>query len=264
MKIAVLLKFDEKDEFLLSFLQQRLLNNTSEIHFVHVDKVSGEVPLQIDGRVLDNCTEFDLSKHYAAVEQKKEELNQKLASFPNKKIIVVAGNPIHFITNYIKGNTFDMVYSGSHVTDWIEAMEHSFATQLVHHTNTPVFTLKCDRTFADFNRIGVVIDEKQMSEKAFQQFDKISRSFESEVVFLSTPRHASEQPTAPWRQAFQNSPVITIGGDLGDHDFYKCTNDQQIDLLVIFRHQLSKWQSLFQKPEEDRLINHLELPIVIL
>jgi hypothetical protein len=61
-----------------------------------------------------------------------------------------------------------------------------------------------------------------------------------------------------------NMSEVEVPGSVHDRDFYKCTNEHNIDLLVVFREQPGFWQKLLNKESNDYLLNHLQLPLLIL
>jgi hypothetical protein len=264
MNVAVLLKFDEKDQYILDYLRRTIMPLEANIHFIHVDAVSGEVPLKMDGSIIDNCTEFDLSKHYKTVEDRKNILQGVMSAFPYTKGVVVAGNPLQFIEYYTKLHEIDLILSGAHVTDWTESLQTSFAAQMVHKLNLPLLSVKCDRSHDILKTIGVVIDEKAMSGKDVTCIERIARAHNAQIKWIHKSDHPKDKAVKYDVLDGISMTEVQVPGSIHDHDFYKCTNEHNIDLLVVFRKQPGFWQKLTNKETNDYLLNHLQLPLLIL
>jgi hypothetical protein len=264
MNAVVLLKFDEKDQCILDYLLRTIMPLEANIHFIHVDAVSGEVPLKMDGSIIDNCTEFDLSKHYETVEDRKHILQGVMSAFPSSKGVVVAGNPLQFITYYTKLHEIDLILSGAHVTDWTEALQTSFAAQMVHKLNLPLLSVKSDRSHYILKTMGVVVDEKAMSGKDLTILELIARAHNAQIKWIHTSDHSKDKLVQYDMLEGLSMTEVQVAGSVHDHDFYKCTNEHNIDLLVVFREQPGFWQKLTNKETNDYLLNHLPLPLLIL
>lgn len=264
MKIAVLLKFDEKDRYIMDYFNKQLLPFHPEVHLIHVEQVSGEVPLKIDGSVIDNCTEFDLSTHYQAVADGKMKMEQQLTNYPDVRRIVVAGNPLNFIQYYVKFHEIDFIFSGSHVTNWKEILESTFAKQVAHRFEIPMLSLKCDRSSDDLKTIGVVVDGLEMTAEKLKIVNALAMKHKALVKLIRTPEHLTDKLDFAVFSPEIDVLEVVVPGSIQDHDFHKCTNEQMIDLLVVFRHHPSFWKKIFYKESNDYLLNHLELPLLIL
>lgn len=264
MKIAVLLKFDEKDRYILDYLNKQLLPLKPEIHLIHVEQISGEVPLKIDGSVIDNCTEFDLSKHQAVVAERTVKMAHFLETYPDVRRVVVAGNPLNFIKYYAKLHEIDFIFAGSHVTSWKEILESTFATQVAHRIDIPMLSLKCDRSEDDLKTIGIVVDGAEMTANKLKVVTALASKHKALIKLIRTPEHLSDNVDVSLFSSDIDVLEVAVPGSVHDHDFHKCTNEHLIDLLVVFRQHPSFWKRLFPSDSNDYLLNHLELPLLIL
>jgi hypothetical protein len=112
--------------------------------------------------------------------------------------------------------------------------------------------------------MGVVVDEKAMSGKDLTILELIARAHNAQIKWIHTSDHSKDKLVQYDMLEGLSMTEVQVAGSVHDHDFYKCTNEHNIDLLVVFREQPGFWQKLTNKETNDYLLNHLPLPLLIL
>ncbi|MEY3199552.1 MAG: hypothetical protein RJA13_1510 [Bacteroidota bacterium] len=63
MKILILAKLDQQDEIVQNFANNVCMEDV-EIDLLNIVQIPSEIPLKMNGEVIDVCTEYDLTKYY--------------------------------------------------------------------------------------------------------------------------------------------------------------------------------------------------------
>lgn len=156
MKILALLKGDQRDHRIIRTLE-RLSSATDEVILLNVVHVNGEIPLKMNGEVLDVCTEFDLSGYRKEAEEATAEINKMIPTHDNYDVQAKVGNPLKIVLSSIKEFGAEFVVSGAHVTTHFEDLiTDSFAAQLIKNIEVPYLTLNSEGAENNFENITII------------------------------------------------------------------------------------------------------------
>lgn len=273
MKVLLLTKLDDKDSFLLKYTQQLFEAEDAEIHLLNVIPVSGDIPVKVNGEVLDNCTEFDLSGYLKEQEANLEKMNTYLTDYPKVERLSRVGNGLKIITTYIEEQGFDLIISGAHVSTQLEDIfSTTFANRLMHHTDVPYITLKCERGENPVNHIGILRAFNEPKKEKLELVKWLQQKFNAKITLFKLKRPHARQPDAEIHEqmklfcqlnGLQNAAFEIIE----TNDFMEATENLVIEYgvdLLALGHMRRKAVAAFVRGElKAEILNHVMVPMYI-
>lgn len=186
MKVLLLVKGDNKDKFVVDFANKINSKLAAEFHVLNVVSTPGDIPVKENGQILDDCSEFDLSEYISKQLNNKKYLLDTFSGVENlTRMDSLVGNPLNIISNYVQSNQIDLVFSGAHVTSTFEDLtSHSFAETLMHELDVPCLSLKCDRSWMEIERIGLVRDFKKPKVENLRVLKAIQKAFNAKLFIF--------------------------------------------------------------------------------
>ena len=197
MNILALAKMDEKDDYLFDFVKRISEKTDSRTCVLNIVETPGEVPVQMNGQILDNCTEFDLSGYIAKQKKRLDQLEAcpKLIGVDARKVMV--GDPLSIIRNYIKDNKIDIVFSGAHLTTRTEEVFHeTFASRIMEELKVPYLSIKCDRHDMNISKIAMVREFKAPKKVDLRLIKYLQSAFNAEIVLSCVVKRQDEREKA--------------------------------------------------------------------
>lgn len=143
MRVLLLAKLDDHDIIVKKFAQ-KYLKEKHEVHVLNVVALPSEIPLKMNGEVIDVCTEYNLSKYYAAKDEHQKQLDEAYGSFCTSCRALI-GDPLSIVKWIVREEGIDLVISGGHLTSHKEDIFSStFSTQLMQQLSVPYLSIKGD------------------------------------------------------------------------------------------------------------------------
>lgn len=161
MNILVLLKLENKQEFILKMAEQISLKGDHHFHFLNIIQSPSQVPLQSDGTIIADCVDYDLTEYYDLQALHLKEITEYAFPFKNKTISELIGHPMRIIEHYTQKNQIDLILSGAHVTTfWEELFTHTFVEQIMERIHVPLLSVKCQRDQLSWEDVVLIRDFK--------------------------------------------------------------------------------------------------------
>lgn len=271
MNLLILIKNNSLDPSIVNFSSSLFNGTETKIHLLNIVPANGEVPLQMNGRILENCTEFDLS-HY----EKQAETNLTYLSSIKADLIVerhsYAGNEISILKDYIKTHQINVIVGGAHKTTAREnAFVKTYPSRIIENTELPYLTIKCNRDNFTPERIALIGDFTAPTVENFEVIKALATRHQSEftlVKFHTPSDKRSEVDIYKMMQAFADANKLTAnlkiirstGKESGVSELHK---DGLTDLIVVARTHKSTFFKLFNQGEQANIVNHVYAPIFI-
>ncbi|WP_070137795.1 universal stress protein [Crocinitomix algicola] len=271
MNALVLLKHGNLDHSVVNFVSSLFNTTNTAIHLLNIVSTTGEIPTQMNGEVLKNCTEFDLNHYYKRAEENKVYL-QNFKHNSIKAKVVLIGNRRNIIKNYIDKNNIDIVVSGAHRTTLMEdVFSTTFASDILNHVKQPFLTIKCNRDNFSPKRIALVGEFLQAEKEDIQTLKEIAAAHHSEFVLTKiltpTEKRKHEDILAVMKKYAQLNdlqPVFRIIESSDKEAGIKSIQEEhQTDLITIARAHESAFSSFIGGSEINNIVNHIYAPILI-
>jgi nucleotide-binding universal stress UspA family protein len=271
--ILLLAKVDEKDEFLLHYAANIFKDHETTLHILNVVTVSGDIPLKINGEVLDNCTEFDLSGY----EQEAKDHLKTLETYSvnNLKIECYSkvGDGLQIIKNLIDEQQIELVLSGAHVSNTIEDIfSATFASRLMQEVHTPLLTLKCDRGNAPVEHIGILWAFEEQATENLSLVKTLQKSFNSKLTLFkintASEKHTLVEIKEHMQRFCDNNNLTNCNFQLIEADdeldaTQQMVNKYNLDFLTLGHIRRSVAGTFFRGELKTDILNHVMIPIYI-
>lgn len=271
MNLLILIKNNRLDQSIVNFSSSLFNGTETKIHLLNIVSANGEIPLQMNGRILDNCTEFDLSNY---IEQTKA--NLAYLRNINDDLIVerhsYAGNKIDILQDYIKSHHIDLIVGDAHKTTAMEdAFVKTYPSRIIDKTELPYLTIKCNRDNFSPQRIALIGDFSAPSKENFEVLKVLAERHESALTLVKilTPKDKrSEGDIYKVMQEFAEANdlmaslkiIRSTDKESGVSELHK---DGLTDLIVVARTHKSTFVKLFNYGEQSNIVNHVYAPIFI-
>jgi hypothetical protein len=276
MKILLLAKFEEIDEFLLDFLKKIHKNLPIEVELLHVVNSYPQVPLQKDGRIIDICVDYDLSE----LEAKKKKGNEKAIQLQDRfsfinLIDVSIGSLDRIIKHKLENSAYDFIVLGAHKTDLFEDLTHeSTVSRILEISSLPVLSLKCDQSHnVGIDNIGLFDDYRSYTD--LPKLGKLAKAMDTKIhmfCFVESTLEGQEEMERKRRMTefaknngFENFETHVIQlGDLSDEDaIIKTMTERNLQLIVVNQMQPHKFSWMFNKSLKSNIADHIYAPLLI-
>ena len=178
MKVLVLSMLDEKDQYVYDYTEKMASKMDLSVHVLNIVPVPADVPLQADGRVLDNCTEFDLSGYLE--QQLENQLVLANLGMTYETASSIVGRPMPIIEAYVKANNIDLIISVAEISSGVKSLfTTTLSSQIIKEIGIPYLTLKCDRSWEEIQRIGLVGDFKHAEKRNLSVLKQLQKAFKA-------------------------------------------------------------------------------------
>lgn len=268
MKILVLAKLDDHDRIVQDFSKKFLQENT-EIHLLNAINIPSEIPLKMNGEVIDFCTEYNLTKYY---EQKKAN-ESILATYLTEMNIFerncFIGNPLQIVKWYVKENNIDLVISGGHLTSRSEDIfSSSFANHLLQSLPIPYLSIKGDS--ADIKTIAVVREFVDPAKRNLDLIKILKDKFNAKVVLvkINTPNsHMEETELKQKMQLFadlndlKEVEFLTVNASDKETAIKDLIAQHGVDMLTLGHIHRNGISSFLRGDLRADVLNHVNAPI---
>lgn len=269
MRVLLLINAEEELERSVSYAT-RISAATDEIHCLAIIPVSGDIPTQRNGQVLDVCTEFDLGPMQA----EKAEMEQRLAllDMPDswKSSQVLIGNRAGIISDQVASLSPDILLSATELSSQAsDLFRHTHASELRKRFELPVMTYKCDRSKEAIHDIALISDYSPAAEIDIHLVRHIAATTGAHV---STYGFVAEEDDIDMMKARMNtfiaqhglgeaSPVVIVAKDKekGAKDLLMSYPIQLMVLVDLHREGI---RSLLKGDLESDILDHTAIPIL--
>lgn len=271
MKVLYLAKLDENDRIVERFTKE-LLGEGYEFHVVNIINLPGEIPLKMNGEVIDVCTEYNLSKYY-----EKQKINQTLIDEYLKDMNVLSrkaiiGNPLHYVKWFVKENNIDLVISGGHVTSQTEDLfSSSFANQLMQALPVPYLSIKDDTDGTKtLKTIAIVREFVDPAKRNLDLINDLVNKTNAKVLLvkLNTPNsHMEEGELKQKMQLFadlndlKNVEFVTVSASDKETAVKNLVSEHHVDLLTLGHIHRNGISSFLRGDLRADVLNHIKVPI---
>ncbi len=271
MRVLILIKHNQLDQSIVNFSSSLFNGTETEIHLLNIVPTNGEIPLQMNGRVLDFCTEFDLTSY---LKQTEVNLNY-LKSIEHNMVVErhsYAGNKIGILLDYIQENKIDIVVGGAHKTTAMEdAFVKTYPSRIITKTTLPYLTIKCNRDNFSPQRIGLIGDFTKPSKENFDVIKAIANRHESDITLIKIQTPSDKRPEEDIKRVMTQFAEVnelnaslkiikSVDKESGVDELHK---DKMIDLIVVARAHKPAFSSLFNHADQESIVNHVYAPILI-
>ncbi|MFT5823368.1 MAG: hypothetical protein ACI8ZM_004629 [Crocinitomix sp.] len=271
MNLLILIKNNGLDQSIVNFTTSLFKIDGVAIYLLNIVPINGEVPTQMNGRVLPVCTEFDLSEHI-----KQTELNWNYLNTIEHKTIAkrdaFAGNKIRIIQDYIIQNKIDLIIGGAHKTTAMEdVFVKTFASKAIENTNIPYFTIKCNRDNFTPKKIALIGDFINAETEDLESLKKIAEMHNSQItltkIWTDSDKRSKEAIEKVMNSyAIQNNLNVTnqiVKSRDKESGLALLEKDHETDLIVMPRSHKKTFFKLLGHTEQTDIINHIYAPILI-
>ncbi|NOQ70548.1 MAG: hypothetical protein GQ574_01015 [Crocinitomix sp.] len=272
MRVLILIKHNQLDQSVVNFSSSLFEGTDTQIHLLNIVPTNGEIPLQINGRVLDFCTEFDLSAYIKQTENNLDYLN----SIKHPLVVArnsYAGNKMSILKDYIQTNQIDIIVGGAHKTTVMEdAFVKTYPSRIIANTTLPYLTIKCNRDNFSPERIALIGDFTIPSKENFDVIKTIAKRHESEITLIKIQTPNDKRPDADIKQVMQafaemnglNATLKIIKSADKESGVSELHTDGFTDLIVVARRTKATFFSLFNHhTDQENIVNHIYAPLLI-
>lgn len=271
--VLLLAKLDEKDEFLLHYAANIFKEKDTTLHILNVVTVPGDIPLQMNGEVLENCTEFDLSEYQKEASEHLKMLESYSVNDLKIETYSKVGNGLQIIKHCIEDKQIELVLSGAHVSNAIEDIfSATFASRLMQEIDIPLLTLKCDRGNAPVEHIGILWAFEEQAEKNLTLVKTLQERFDSKLTLFKINTASENQTLVEIKEKMQrfcdnnqlkNCNFQFIEADDELDATQQMVNKYNLDFLALGHVKRSVAGTLFKGELKTDILNHLMIPIYI-
>lgn len=270
MKILILAKLDENDRIVQDF-SDKFLQKDVDIHLLNAINIPSEIPLKINGEIIDVCTEYNLTKYYDQQKLNLSKLNTYLSNLNVVQRNTFIGNPLQIVKWYIKENNIDLVISGGHLTTQMEDIfSSSFAEHLLRSLAVPYLSIKGDSS--KIKNIAIVREFIDPSKRNLDLIKKMQDQFGAKIIFvkINIPNNSIDAEELQQKmQLFaelndlKNVEFLTINASLKESAIKDLIRDQKIDLLSLDHIHRDGISSFLRGDLRSDILNHVNIPIYV-
>jgi len=271
MNILVLLKNTPLDASIVNFATALYKGTEAKLYLLNIVEVNGEVPVQSNGKVLDDCTEFDLSG-YIATAAKNQSYLETIQSECITECNAFVGHRIRLVQSYIQENAIDLLVGGAHKTSRAEDLFiNTFAASIIREIDRPFLTIKCNRDHFALNNIGIIRDFIRPVKENLEIVKRLAEVHQSQVKLIkikTTDEKRSNEAIHKKMSAFKainelDATTVILENTTKEKGVKALIDEHLIDLIVLDRGQPFRFSAPREEAENTTLVNHLYTPILI-
>lgn len=268
MNILVLAKLDDHDRIVQDF-SKKFLQEETVIHLLNAINIPSEIPLKMNGEMIDHCTEYNVTKY---TEQKKA--NESILATYLTDLNVVKrnsfiGNPLQIVKWYVKENNIDLVISGGHLTTQMEDIfSSSFANHLMQSLSIPYLSVKGDST--DIKTIAIVREFVDPAKRNLDLIKILKNKFNAKILFvkINTPNnHMDSNELNQKMQLFadlndlDNVEFLTLNAGDKETAIKDLISRHNVDMLTLGHIHRNGISSFMRGDLRADVLNHVNVPI---
>lgn len=276
MKILLLSKFSETDEFVLQFAEKLAQKQEVEIEVLHVINAYSEVPLKDDGTIIDHCVDFDLTsllKRKQAMETLCEDWRSRSSHISRSSVEI--GHLQKVVEYKLKHQSFDAVFMGAHPTNFLEDLiRNTTIERIMGVSEIPVLSLKCDRSNEKvIERIGVFNDFDGEEPKEIKLVSAIARAFDAEVHLYKILNDSLEVNMYEMEERMNAFAAKNKLEKVSHHVLNEKGSEEEqmnrhlltekLNLVVVPEIHRKSMSWIYPKDLKTALANHLFAPLII-
>lgn len=271
MRVLVLSKMDDHDHVVNNFVELHLKENY-ELFLMNVVSIPSEIPLKMNGEVIDVCTEYNLSKYYECRKKHEETLGTYLINVNVLERSSKIGDPLHIVKWFVKEKNIDLVISGGHVTSHSEDLfSKTFSNQLMQQLSVPYLSVKNDHP--EDVKIQTIAVVREFVDPAKRNLDFIHQLQEETgakilLVKLNTPNSHMEAGELKAKMDqftelndLKNVEYLTIEASDKETAIKDLIQQKQVDLLTLGHIHRNGISSFLRGDLRSDVLNHINVPI---
>jgi len=191
----------------------------------------------------------------------------------NINFVYGTGNADEQIENYLSQNKHNLMLIGtkgkSNISDMLFG---SVSQKIIRQTNLPVLAIPQHATFEQIEHIAFATDLKEMEGQALAQLDDFAKLFDANFHFI----HIIQEATRSF-QSTKTNFKLSVDEVLGEDQFdiisiknvdvieglNSYTQQNDVDIIALLRHQKSNLNKLFTISYTEKLSKHSKIPVLI-
>ncbi len=279
MKVLFLTKFSEVENFLLNFTQKIHKALPLEVDVLHVVNSYPQVPLKLDGTIIDKCVDYDLSGLEKL--QKEEQILAEEIKSANPFISsasVKIGDLRRIVKYLLTQKDYDFIFMGSHKTSLIEDWTHETTIdRILEQVDIPVLSIKCDQSHnVGIERIGIFHDFSSSEQpKKIESLSKLAKALGSEAhlfKFVKEPLSEEKRDACEKRmRAFATENelsnyqlhILSVKGSNEEELMTQHMVDEDLQLIAIPELHRKSVNWMFGKNLKSSIADHVLAPLLI-
>lgn len=271
MRVLVLSKMDDHDLVVNRFTQEHL-KGEYELFLLNIVPIPSEIPLKMNGEVIDVCTEYNLSKYYDQQKINQQKLNEYGADCTIIDRSSKIGDPLHIVKWFVKENNIDLVVSGGHITSQVEdVFSKTFSTKLMQQLPVPYFSIKkADSENVAVKTIAVVREFVDPAKRNLEFITKLQAETGAKLLLvkLNTPNshmEASELKSKMDQFAdlngLTNYEEVIVDASDKETAISNLIQKYNVDLLTLGHIHRNGISSFLRGDLRSDVLNHINIPI---
>ena len=270
MRVLLLAKMDDHDSIVEKFAH-KFMTEGFEIHVLNVVPIPSEIPLKMNGEVIDVCTEYNLSKYYEKQKANNDQLNNFLSAQTTDYKASLIGDPLHIVKHYVKENGIELVVSGGHLTSHAEDLfSRTFSNQLMQQLSVPYLSIKGTNEEPTVHTIAMVREFVDPAKRNLDLIHKLQSQFNTRVILvkINTPNSHMEAGELKSKMeqfaelnGLTNIEFLTIEAADKETAIKALVESHHVDLLTL-GHLHRNGMSYFLRGDlRSDVLNHINIPI---
>lgn len=271
MRVLVLSKMDDHDHVVNNFTEQHLFGDY-ELFLLNIVSIPSEIPLKMNGEVIDVCTEYNLSKYYDCQKKHQNTLDSYLTNANVLHRSSKIGDPLHIVKWFVKENNIDLVISGGHVTSHTEDIfSKTFSNQMMQQLSVPYLSVKNDHPDdVKIKNIAIVREFVDPTKRNLEFIKKIQAESGAKILLvkLNTPSsHMEARELKTKMEQFielndlTNVEQVTIEASDKETAIKELIFKRNIDLLTLGHIHRNGISSFLRGDLRSDILNHINIPI---
>lgn len=272
MRVLILAKMDRHDQIVENFAR-KYFTSDYEIHLLNVVPIPSEIPLKMNGEVIDVCTEYDLTKYYSKQKENQTSLSDFLEEIPSLKRQSLIGDPLSIIKSYVRENGIELVLSGGHITTHKEdLLLNTFSNQLMQQLPVPYLSIKGNGDEFEIGNIALVREFVDPTVRNLDFIKKLSDQFNIKILLvkINTPNSFTEENELRHKMDeyarlndLSNFECVTIEGSDKESAIRQMVESHNVGILAL-GHLDRNGTSFFLRGDlRSDVLNHINVPIYI-
>lgn len=244
----------------------------AQLHFVHIIPLPSHILLTPEGDLFEDG-DFDTS----IPRKQKQDAEAKMKEWKNQyytqaKICVCYGKVNEELLNYASSNKASMIVMGTHQsTGMKELLQHSHAEYIAMHSDTPVLSLKCDRSDMEVESLVLSGSFKEGEVPHCETVLNLAASFGARIhlIRVNTPSDKEEDGVILANMAefakkhhLTNVQFAVIAHQDVEDGIMQYVADNDIDILAIGSKQRTGLNKIINGCVSADLVNHAMKPIL--
>ncbi len=270
MKVLLLAKMDDHDRVVENFAH-KFMTKGFEIHVINVVSIPSEIPLKMNGEVIDVCTEYNLSKYYDKQKANNEQLQNFLSQVKTEFKGSLIGDPLNIVKHFVREKGIEFVISGGHLTSHTEDIfSNSFSNQLMQELSVPYLSIKGDEAEPSLKNIAIVREFVDPAKRNLELIQKLQEKLNCRVILvkINTPNsHMEETELRSKMEQFaqlnglSNVEFLTIEGADKETTIRSLVESHHIDLLTLGHIHRNGISYFLRGDLRSDVLNHINVPI---